>query len=280
LEEQRLEENKSKSCKRLGSLVKVDMIKIELRNITIRMGDEVVLDDLTIETRQGKRILLAGPERCGKKSILHVLAGIAFPTSGQVFVPGHLRTLYIHHHAHIVKASVYENLVFTCDQPALYQYDRLRKILQMMNCSQSLLDEFEKDIEYAVRHGRRPTLGTDRREDDDLDKAWWARLSESDAVKLHIARGFVANPHVLLLNRPFIFFSTKAMRQRMEDLVDTFVSQRGLALPEVDEAELRARRPRTVFFTTSLQDEVKADVVWHIENKKIAKDKSHGSHAE
>jgi len=60
------------------------MAEIAIRNLHKRFGDFVAVRDSTLEVEDGKFVVLLGPSGCGKTTTLRMLAGLEFPTSGQI----------------------------------------------------------------------------------------------------------------------------------------------------------------------------------------------------
>src|SRR5688572_6585293 len=63
-------------------------MSIELRNVTKRFGDSVVVDDLSLVIDDGEFVVLLGPSGCGKSTTLRMLAGLEQANSGDIFVGG------------------------------------------------------------------------------------------------------------------------------------------------------------------------------------------------
>jgi multiple sugar transport system ATP-binding protein len=61
---------------------------IEFRNVTKTFGGAHVVDDLSLEVRDGEFIVLLGPSGCGKTTTLRMLAGLESVTSGDIFIDG------------------------------------------------------------------------------------------------------------------------------------------------------------------------------------------------
>ena len=61
---------------------------IEFRNVTKTFGGTCVVDDLSLEVRDGEFIVLLGPSGCGKTTTLRMLAGLENSTSGDIFIDG------------------------------------------------------------------------------------------------------------------------------------------------------------------------------------------------
>jgi NitT/TauT family transport system ATP-binding protein len=67
--------------------------KLAVRNLikdrTTAAGDTIIaVDDVSFEVAKGEFVCLLGPSGCGKTSILNILAGLEFPTSGQALMDG------------------------------------------------------------------------------------------------------------------------------------------------------------------------------------------------
>ncbi len=97
---------------------------IELRNLTLRFGSFVAVDDCSIEVRKGSITGLIGPNGAGKSTLFNMVAGNLEPTSGtilldgedvtglaphQLFRKGVLRTFQIAHE--FSRLTVLENLL-------------------------------------------------------------------------------------------------------------------------------------------------------------------------
>src|SRR5215218_6291541 len=61
---------------------------IEFRNVTKTFGGACVVDDLSLEVRDGEFIVLLGPSGCGKTTTLRMLAGLENVTSGDIIIEG------------------------------------------------------------------------------------------------------------------------------------------------------------------------------------------------
>jgi putative ABC transport system ATP-binding protein len=58
------------------------------REVTLRLGDRRILDDVSLELEPGSFTALTGPSGAGKSTLLWVLAGALTPTSGTVTYAG------------------------------------------------------------------------------------------------------------------------------------------------------------------------------------------------
>jgi multiple sugar transport system ATP-binding protein len=61
---------------------------IEFRNVTKTFGGACVVDEVSLDVRDGEFIVLLGPSGCGKTTTLRMLAGLESVTSGDIFIDG------------------------------------------------------------------------------------------------------------------------------------------------------------------------------------------------
>ena len=64
------------------------MAFLEIKNISKKFGDSVVLNDLSIKIEKGNFFSFLGPSGCGKTTLLRIIAGLEFPDSGQIILDG------------------------------------------------------------------------------------------------------------------------------------------------------------------------------------------------
>lgn len=60
--------------------------RIEVKNLTLGYGDDVVLDALSLPIPRGQITVLAGPNGCGKSTLLRAIRRLHAPQSGQVLL--------------------------------------------------------------------------------------------------------------------------------------------------------------------------------------------------
>jgi multiple sugar transport system ATP-binding protein len=63
-------------------------MSIEFKNVSKHFGGAAVVDDLSLEIRDGEFIVLLGPSGCGKTTTLRMLAGLETVASGEILIEG------------------------------------------------------------------------------------------------------------------------------------------------------------------------------------------------
>lgn len=61
---------------------------IEVKNLTKKFGDLLVLDDISETIHEGEKVVIVGPSGGGKSTFLRCLNVLEDPTSGQVIFEG------------------------------------------------------------------------------------------------------------------------------------------------------------------------------------------------
>ena len=64
------------------------MTSVSIRNLEIRYGNHVVMDDLNLEIRDGEFLVLLGPSGCGKSTLMNAIGGLTDASSGSIHFDG------------------------------------------------------------------------------------------------------------------------------------------------------------------------------------------------
>lgn len=61
---------------------------LELKEVTVSLGGEVILENINLKVYQGETIIIIGPSGAGKTVLLKTMAGVYAPIHGHVFCEG------------------------------------------------------------------------------------------------------------------------------------------------------------------------------------------------
>lgn len=87
------------------------MNDLRVEGVSVRFGDRLALDRVTVGFRPGEVSALTGPNGSGKSTLLDVIAGLRVPDSGKAAVPG--RVGFVRQRAAVDKLlTPHENLRF------------------------------------------------------------------------------------------------------------------------------------------------------------------------
>jgi ABC-2 type transport system ATP-binding protein len=122
---------------------------IETKDLTIRFGDEVAVDSMSIYVPDGAIFGLIGPSGCGKTTTVRLMTGIYKPTSGEVRVLGKAPADFtssdreqigylLQQFVMYPDLSVWENLNFAASYygVTIFRRKRLNKLLDFVELSE------------------------------------------------------------------------------------------------------------------------------------------------
>ncbi|MCR2808215.1 MULTISPECIES: heme ABC transporter ATP-binding protein [unclassified Microbacterium] len=159
-----------------------------LRGVGYRIGDAVILEDVTLEIGYGRLLALVGPNGAGKSSLLGVLTGDLRPTAGRV----------------------------SLDDRALAEWNPRRLSRSRAVLTQSNHVAFAFTALQVVEMGRAPWSGTERQGDDaaiiarslaqadvaHLASRSYPSLSGGEKARVSLARVLAQDTGIVLLDEP------------------------------------------------------------------------------
>lgn len=167
-----------------AALVHHARTKLSIRNLCMtfpsEQGDVHVLEDITLEVRDGEFVCLVGPSGCGKSTLLNIVGGFIKPTVGEVLIDGARtdgpdpRRIYVFQERGVFPwLTVEGNVGF-----GLYKLSA---------------EEKARRIEYYIK-----LVGL-----TGFERAYPQALSGGMKQRVEVARALAVNPDVLYLDEPF-----------------------------------------------------------------------------
>lgn len=244
-------------------LFATDKVNISLTDVAFRYAtqEKPVFTNASVEISQGLMVAIIGPRLHGKATLVHLLANIEYPDQGLVFVPSHLRVLHVTLEPMVIESlGLWQNLTFGLDRHHR-DVTVIKRLLVKLGAKHlaELLDQ-----ELAIRRhaimttGRSATLqlaGNDGEEEDCFNESfasdWLSKLTTTDLSILNLARAFAANPEVLVMERPTMYFE-ESLKKNVYQVMTEYVKHRGAAL---DPSTADRRRPRTLIYSATSREE-------------------------
>ncbi|PWW24429.1 ATP-binding cassette subfamily C protein CydD/ATP-binding cassette subfamily C protein CydCD [Geodermatophilus normandii] len=163
---------------------------LELRGVTVRYGDRVALRDVDLDLPPLSRTALVGPSGAGKTTAVRLLLGFAVPDAGTVLVDGvpltdldpdawRARVAYVPERPWLLPGTVADNV--RLGRPAATDAEVER----------ALARAGALDLVRRLPQGTATPLGEDG-----------ARLSGGERLRLALARAFVQDAALLVLDEP------------------------------------------------------------------------------
>lgn len=195
-------------------------------------GEKRVLNNITLQVRDGELLTMVGPTGCGKSTLLRLVLGSEKPNPGQALFrdqvienPNRDRGIVYQRYSLFPHLSVVDNIAFGLELESFSLLQRLlrtpkyrRTHRQFRDQARELLLRMELTAEDAEKYPY--------------------ELSGGMQQRVAIAQAMVMNPDVLLMDEPFGALDHET-RETMQ-----------LLLLERWEQRKKAGRPMTIFFVT------------------------------
>lgn len=159
-------------------------MKLECRNLSKIFGNgektTQALEDIRFETGEGEFLCILGPSGCGKSTLLRIIAGLLDPTGGEVIYSGNntarpLNSMVFQEHGVFPWMNVLDNVAFGLEMQGVPRKER-----------------YERSLDFLKRVG---LAGYAKRNPHELSVGMRQRIA--------IARAFVTDPEILLMDEPF-----------------------------------------------------------------------------
>lgn len=155
---------------------------LELKNLSKKIKNKTIVDDLSFSVREGEIFGLLGPNGAGKTTTIRMIVGLISITDGDVFINGdNIRGNY---------EKAMERVGAIVENPQLYDYmSGYKNLMQyariMPGVTQERIDEVIQlvDLEYAI-HDKVKTYSLGMRQ------------------RLGVAQALLHKPNVLILDEP------------------------------------------------------------------------------
>lgn len=192
-------------------------------------GKIVALDDISVDIKENEVTALIGPSGCGKTTLLRLIAGLEYPTLGEVQVygqpimdPGPERGMVFQAYTSFPWLNVLKNVehgMAIQNVPKVDRMERAQEFLKLVH-----LDEFADS--YPVQ------------------------LSGGMKQRVAIARTLAQNPQLLLLDEPFGALDAQVTWEMEEMIIEIIENENKtviLVTHDIQEAIYLA--DRIIFFT-------------------------------
>ena len=177
-------------------------IKIEVKNLTKRFGDLLVLDDMNFTIRKGEFLAIVGPTGCGKTTFLNCLSKLMPTSEGDIYIDGEPANPQKH------------NISFVFQEPTCFPWRTVRE-----NVAYGMeIKRWDKKLIEGKLDAILPLVGLALRAQGGQDgadgvlavlrlvPAQAARghgLSEGQAQRIAVARAFAVEPDLLMMDEPY-----------------------------------------------------------------------------
>ncbi len=180
------------------------MILLEVKELTKRYGERVVVDHVAFVVHQGEIVGLLGRNGAGKTTTFRMTIGMISPNEGGVIFDG----------ADVTKVPMYKRarrgMGYLSQEPSIFRRLTVRQnllaVLETMNLPRSARRQRCQQLMVQFHLTRLA---------DQLART----LSGGERRKLEIARALVTNPTMILLDEPFSGVDPIAVQELQQEIV-------------------------------------------------------------
>ncbi len=161
---------------------------LRAENIFKKYGDRTVVNNVSVEVKQGEIVGLLGPNGAGKTTSFYMIVGLVHPNEGKIFLDN----------VDITKLPMYKRaqmgIGYLPQEVSVFRKlsveDNISAILEMMNLTKAQQKEKLEALieEFGLSHVRK-NLGDN--------------LSGGEKRRTEIARALASDPSFILLDEPF-----------------------------------------------------------------------------
>lgn len=159
-------------------------IDVELQNVTKKFNTVPVVDNISLQIRNGEFFSLLGPSGCGKTTTLRMIAGFELLTSGEIFIKGKpqgflppfqrpVNTVF-QQYALFPHMTVFQNVGFGLEMKKIPKAEITRRVGEALEL-----------VHLTGMENRKPR-----------------QLSGGQQQRVALARALINRPQVLLLDEP------------------------------------------------------------------------------
>lgn len=176
------------------------MIQLSIQNLTKRYKTGEGVSNISLDVKKGELVTLLGPSGCGKTTVLRSIGGFLEPDSGDIRIEGQ-SVLQLPPEKRPT-AMVFQGYNLW---PHMNVYNNLAFGLKIRKKSKKEIDEAVRRVLELVR-----LPGT--------EKKFPGELSGGQQQRIAVARAFLLEPAVLLLDEPFSALDAKLRHEMREEL--------------------------------------------------------------
>ncbi|MBD3306922.1 ATP-binding cassette domain-containing protein [candidate division KSB3 bacterium] len=173
--------------------------KIFFEHFTKKFGDLLVLNNITFGIEDGEFLVIVGPTGCGKTTLAKLLIGLLEPTQGDIFINGKNTSQH----------AIQENISVVFQEDSLLPWRSVRKNVQLPL-------EIRKDPAEHVAEKTDAMLNL--LELQEYGQYMPAQLSRGMRQRVAIARSYVTDPSIIIMDEPFGHFDATS-REHIEKMI-------------------------------------------------------------
>ncbi|WP_194191994.1 betaine/proline/choline family ABC transporter ATP-binding protein [Clostridium chrysemydis] len=199
---------------------------IEIKNVSKKLGNNLILDDISLNIDKGSLVVIIGSSGCGKTTTLKLINKLIEPSSGEIFIDG--KPLSKEN-----PINLRRHIGYVIQNTGLFPHLTIKENIELIPRlkKEKTIEEIEKrTVELLKMVGLDPDINLSK---------YPVELSGGQQQRVGVARAFATDAEIILMDEPFSALdpiTRSALQEELFSLQEEFHKTIVFVTHDMDEA--------------------------------------------
>lgn len=199
---------------------------IEIKNVSKKLGNNLILDDISLNIDKGSLVVIIGSSGCGKTTTLKLINKLIEPSSGEIFIDG--KPLSKEN-----PINLRRHIGYVIQNTGLFPHLTIKENIELIPRlkKEKTIEEIEKrTVELLKMVGLDPDINLNK---------YPVELSGGQQQRVGVARAFATDAEIILMDEPFSALdpiTRSALQEELFSLQEEFHKTIVFVTHDMDEA--------------------------------------------
>lgn len=199
---------------------------IEIKNVSKKLGNNLILDDISLNIDKGSLVVIIGSSGCGKTTTLKLINKLIEPSSGEIFIDG--KPLSKEN-----PINLRRHIGYVIQNTGLFPHLTIKENIELIPRlkKEKTIEEIEnRTVELLKMVGLDPDINLNK---------YPVELSGGQQQRVGVARAFATDAEIILMDEPFSALdpiTRSALQEELFSLQEEFHKTIVFVTHDMDEA--------------------------------------------
>lgn len=199
---------------------------IEIKNVSKKLGNNLILDDISLNIDKGSLVVIIGSSGCGKTTTLKLINKLIEPSSGEIFIDG--KPLSREN-----PINLRRHIGYVIQNTGLFPHLTIKENIELIPRlkKEKTIEEIEnRTVELLKMVGLDPDINLNK---------YPVELSGGQQQRVGVARAFATDAEIILMDEPFSALdpiTRSALQEELFSLQEEFHKTIVFVTHDMDEA--------------------------------------------